>query len=158
MAVFTHRGKSYDVDELGFLTDHADWDENFAEGMAESIAIIGGLTDKHWQVIHFIRSQFRTNGSCPIVYSACKANGLSLRAFKMLFPAGYLRGACKLAGVTYKERFIDFFGETTSREIARVRAEAPRPAPAAKLYRVDAHGFLTDPAEWDEEYAANKAF
>jgi len=142
--------RTYEVDHQGFLKHSEAWDEAFARITAPELEISGGLTDRHWEIIHFIRSQFQETGECPLVFTTCRAFGLRLRELEALFPTGYLRGACRLAGITYRDRFIDFFGETRS---PRER-EAPTPE---KLYRVDALGFLADPSEWDETYAKNKA-
>jgi tRNA 2-thiouridine synthesizing protein E len=156
--------RSYRVDSLGFLMDPGEWDEDFAEGMAPMIGISGGLTDRHWEVIRYIRDEFRERGDCPLVFSTCRAKGLSLRELESLFPAGYLRGACKLAGITYRDRFVDFFGERgrpTSPGVGAKAARAPEGGPAVareKVYRVDVLGFLVDPAEWDEGYAAHRAW
>jgi tRNA 2-thiouridine synthesizing protein E len=143
-------GKSYEIDRQGFLEKSEDWDESFAEGTAPFVGIRGGLTEQHWEVIRFIRNQFKETGDCPLVYSTCRAFGLRLREMEALFPAGYLRGACRLAGITYRDRFVDFFGGLPH----RVRGEEPL---SEKAYRVDVFGFLIDPSDWDESYAENKA-
>jgi len=143
----TFRGKSYEVDAAGFLTDFRDWSEDFARGVAPEVGIKGELTDKHWQLIRYIRSTVADHRQCPLVYAACRAIGLRLRELQALFPSGYLRGACRLAGVTYKEGFLNYW------------LPEPEAAPAIsdKVYRVDARGFLIDPAEWDEQFAVHKA-
>jgi tRNA 2-thiouridine synthesizing protein E len=163
MNEITFSSRTYTVDALGFLTDSAEWDEDFAEGMASRAGMSGGLTERHWEVIRYIRKEFRDRGDCPLVFSTCRSLGLSLRELEALFPAGYLRGACRLAGISYRDRFIDFFGER--REPSDLRADrratvAPAgvlPASREKVYRVDVMGFLVDPTEWDEGFAAHKA-
>ena len=80
--------------------------------MALRVRIADGLTDAHWRVIHFIRREFEETGECPLVFSACKANGLSTTQFKELFPTGYMRGACKLAVITYRDRLVDYYVRT----------------------------------------------
>jgi len=69
--LFFH-GKPYDVDEMGFLNDAGQWDDQFAEGMAPKLDIPGGLTEDHWAVIRYIRqgprrqaSQRDPRGECP---------------------------------------------------------------------------------------------
>ncbi len=153
MKNFSFEGKIYSVDSEGFLLDYNQWDENFARGMAPEIKIPAGLTREHWKVIHFIRKAFNQAGECPLVYQTCKANGLHLKDLKTLFPTGYLRGACKLSGITYKERLVDYYGE----EGLKFREEGARPESEEKVYRVDVRGFLVDPSEWDENFAIHKA-
>jgi tRNA 2-thiouridine synthesizing protein E len=56
-----------------------------------------------------------------------------------LFPAGYHRGACRLAGLNYFDNY-DLRGDMK------------------KVYHVNVWGFLVDPAEWDEAYANTRAY
>lgn len=117
MSAVKIRGKTYDVDSLGFLLSYSQWDADFAEGTAPHVGIPKGLSKKHWQVIHFIRQYFKRNGRCPLVYETCRRNGLYLKDFENLFPSGYLRGACMLAGITYNEEYVKYsFERALSRE------------------------------------------
>jgi tRNA 2-thiouridine synthesizing protein E len=155
MSKFTHKGRSYEVDDRGFLLDYHEWDGGFAEGMAPSAKVHDGLTEQHWRVIRFIRNEFEQAGECPLVFSTCRGTGLSPSELKSLFPAGYTRGACRLAGLAYRDRFTDYYGEAA---IPRGRRKAKAPAPQPdKIYRVNAFGFLVDASEWDEDFASNKA-
>jgi tRNA 2-thiouridine synthesizing protein E len=144
--------KSYEVDDQGFLLDHSQWDENFAEGVAQMNGISGGLDERRWGVIRFLRKRVQQTGQCPVVFETCRANRLNLRDLKRLFPTGYLRGACKLAGITYGDRSKNFYGEESAGPSG---GEALRPA--EKWYRVTALGFLAVPTEWDEDFASFKA-
>lgn len=150
MASFEFRGKSYEIDDEDFLTDSTQWDEAFAEGMAPRAGITGELTTTHWQVLRFIRDAFAKTGRCPMVFETCR--GLKLRAtdLQTLFPAGYLRGACKLAGVSYRAE--DLHPSWLPEE-----RTAPVTTPLYKrVYRVNVRGFLLDPSEWDEDFAVFK--
>jgi tRNA 2-thiouridine synthesizing protein E len=150
MNTFSFKGETYEIDTEGFLVDHTQWDKNFAEGMASKTQIPGGLTKEHWKVIDFIRNSFGKTGKCPLAYETCRENGLSLQSFKALFPTGYLRGACKLAGLTYREGYLKYsWVEAKYRE--------KKPELEEKVYRVDVRGFLVDPHEWDENFAIYKA-
>jgi TusE/DsrC/DsvC family sulfur relay protein len=150
MQTFKYKDKSYDVDDQGFLVEFEHWDSDFAEGMAPRVKIHNGLGEKHWQVIHFIRDTFKESGTCPLIYQTCRSNGLRLTDFRELFPAGHLRGACKLAGLTYKEGFLG------RKWLATV--EGDMSGSDDKLYEVDVRGFLVDPYFWDENYALHKAY
>jgi tRNA 2-thiouridine synthesizing protein E len=137
---FEHGGKRYQVDATDFLVDPGEWDEDFASGMAPRVRIAGGLTQAHWRAIRHIRTRFAETGDCPRAFETCRAIGLTLEDLKQLFPTGYQRGACKLAGITYR----DGFAEAAARPPALPDGWAPK---------VDARGFLLDPAQWSEEYA-----
>jgi len=141
--------KAYRLDEEGFLANPLDWDEGFAEGMAPLTGIQSGLTAAHWEIIHFIRDRFAASGACPLVYEICRTKNLRLADLKRLFPSGYLRGACKLSGLTYKEEHA----HDAWLPNMKVTRSKPR---EDRIYRVNIRGFLIDPAEWDEEYAVFK--
>lgn len=150
MATFEFGNKVYEVDSDGFLSDYNDWDENFARGMAPKVGIISGLSGDHWKIIHFIRDTFKKTGKCPLVYETCRTNRLHLEELKRLFPAGYLRGACKLTGITYKEGYLDQIGlEDFAEKITSPDQE--------KSYEIDRRGFLMNPSDWDEDFAMLKA-
>jgi len=145
--------KIYEVDDQNFLIDYETWDENFAEGMAKKLSMPTVLSDKHWKVIHFIRDEFNRTGICPLVFQTCKTNDLTSKTLKNLFPTGYLRGACLLAGIAYKNRRVNYYGETIPKTEKPAKVKT-----AKKVYRVDVFGYLVQPTEWDEEFAFNKAF
>lgn len=151
MGIFKFGNKSYTVDTEEFLSDYNEWDEDFARGMAPKVGIIGGLSEDHWKIIYFIRDTFKKTGKCPLVYETCRMNRLHLEELKKLFPAGYLRGACKLTGITYKEGYLDQAG---LEELAE-RITSP---PQEKSYEIDSRGFLVNPSDWDEGFAALKAY
>jgi len=156
MQKFAHKDKEYELDAHGFLAAYDEWDEDFAEAMARESGIEGGLTDEHWRVIRFIRQEVKESGRCPLVFRICHETGVSPHELKSLFPPGYTNGACKLAGITYRDRFMNYYGENLSRVQHEVEATAA-PHSVNKIYRIDTFGFLVDPSEWDEEYADNKA-
>ena len=152
METLSFKGKTYVVDENGFLLDFEQWDEDFVKGLAQKYGIIDNLSEKHWGVIYFIRDSFRLTGICPLVYQPCKANRISLRELKKLFPTGYLRGACLLAGINYTDRLIDYYGEPYPLITKKERSVGDE-----KVYRVNVLGFLIDPSEWDKNFAINRA-
>jgi tRNA 2-thiouridine synthesizing protein E len=154
MPQITFKGKTYDVDANGFLLSREQWDEDFARALAPAAQIPHGLTEAHWRIIHYIRDHLSREQICPLVYETCKANRIFLRQLKELFPTGYLRGACKLAGLSYRDRFINYFGEEGD---LAFRPGLAGPARPEKAYLTNAAGFLVDPAQWDEMWAVNKA-
>lgn len=151
MGCFVYRGKKYKVDSQGFLKNPSEWDENFAMGMAPRLKIPDGLTESHWKVIYFIRNTFEIMNRCPLVYVACRENKLGLGNLKKLFPTGYLRGACKLAGVTFRDVFIQKYWLEGNIEHIEFNYKN-------KTYKTDVHGFLLNCDDWDENYAVSKAY
>ncbi len=90
--------KSYEMNVRGFLVNPSEWDEEFALYKAYEMKM-PKLTDKHWQIISFLRQSFEKNRSVPTVYETCEANGIDLEELCSLFPDGYHRGAVKIAGL-----------------------------------------------------------
>lgn len=151
MDILTHKGKNYSLDPTGFLLDIKEWDENFAEGMAPNLMIEKGLTKEHWDVIYFIQKKYKTTDWCPTIYETCRENNLNRRQLRNLFPTGYQRGACKLAGIT--------LGDSQKHEelYSTEAADALHTVAGTKTYTVDMRGFLIDPDEWDDHYAIHRA-
>lgn len=141
--------EAWPVDALGFLTDFRRWDEAFAETRAADVGIPRGVTPRHWLVIRYLRKSFQTTGRCPLVYQTCRACNLRLNELRELFPTGYQRGACRLAGLTYRDHDLPSTWVEEAPERPSILGE--------KTYRVDLHGFLAEPSEWDRAYAQHKA-
>ena len=146
MEIFKYNNKEYKVDIYGFIVNPASWDENFAEGIALELNISGGLTEKHWNIIRFIRETYDKTHSCPVVYDTCKQNNLTLHDLKSLFPLGYQRGACKIAGVTFQDGFLRYHTHEKRPETIKIEK-------SQKKYTIDVYGFLINPAEWDKNFA-----
>jgi tRNA 2-thiouridine synthesizing protein E len=151
MGVFSFHDKAYQVDTEEFLSDFNQWDEDFARGMAPKVGVISGLSQDHWRIIHFIRDAFKKTGKCPLVYETTRMNRLHLQELKALFPAGYLRGACKLAGITYKEGYLD-------QSWVEDFAEQVTAGAQEKTYEINVRGFLINPYQWDKRYALYRAW
>jgi TusE/DsrC/DsvC family sulfur relay protein len=151
MGVFRFNEKEYRVDAEGFLCEFGQWDEDFALGMAPSVDISGELTRDHWNVIYFIHDTLKKTGRCPLVYETCQELSLTIGGLKRLFPAGYLRGACKLAGITYKEGYVGHGWLLKP-------AEEIDPSALDKTYPVNVRGFLVNSDDWDEHFAVYKAY
>jgi len=115
------------------------------------VRIMGGLTDEHWKIIHFIRNSFDKMNACPLVYVACHENNLGLGDLNRLFPTGYHRGACRLAGISYRQEY--FQKNRLANNLTQIKDDYK-----LKVYGIDARGFLVDPSQWDENFALNKAF
>jgi tRNA 2-thiouridine synthesizing protein E len=146
LKTFEFKGKIYEVDEDDFLLHPDEWDKDFAEGMAPRTGISGELTPAHWDALWFIREFYLENGKCPIVHKACKDQNLRLADLQRLFPAGYRRGACKLAGLCYNPEHANL--SVLPKSVVSVSTSL--------IYRTNVRGFLVDPAEWNVEFAEHK--
>lgn len=91
--------RTYTVDSHGFLIDPTEWNETYAVLKAEEMKMPALLTDRHWDVIYYLRDKFQKTERIPSVYDTCRDNNLDLDDLEKLFPDGYHRGAVKLAGL-----------------------------------------------------------
>lgn len=91
-------GRSFEVDEDGFLKDPTLWDNDVARLFAR-LDDVEELTADHWKIIRCIRSHYQRHGMAPMVRKVCQETGLRLRDIYRLFPLGPAKGACKVAGL-----------------------------------------------------------
>jgi dissimilatory sulfite reductase related protein len=91
-------GRTYNVDEDGFLQDPDIWDANVAQDFALT-EHVETLTENHWKVIHYLRNYYLEFGIAPMIRKVCKETGFKLKEIYDLFPSGPAKGACKLAGL-----------------------------------------------------------
>ncbi len=84
-------------DEEGFLVDPNAWTEGLAEAVAGSLGIT--LTDRHWVVINFARSEFEKNGEAPTLRRITKQTDVDTKELYALFPGGPAKVAAKISGL-----------------------------------------------------------
>ncbi|MFZ0944201.1 MAG: TusE/DsrC/DsvC family sulfur relay protein [Syntrophobacteraceae bacterium] len=151
MPVVELGGSTYAVDEDGFLADPCLWNKDFASAMAPKLGISEELTDLHWEILAFIRDFYLSTGKCPTVHKTCRIHNLRSADLERLFPCGYRRGACKLAGISFRSTVPrpSCFPEQRPPK-ASIRVEE-------RVYHVDVRGFLLFSSEWDEDFAVFKS-
>ena len=99
MATIEHAGKSFEVDEDGFLLrGMEEWCDEWVE-YVKSIEGITDMTDEHWKVINALQDYYKKNGIAPMVRILSKTTGFPLKRIYELFPSGPGKGACKMAGL-----------------------------------------------------------
>jgi dissimilatory sulfite reductase related protein len=86
------------LDREGFLKNSSLWSDKVAAALAAE-AGIEVLSDKQWQVIHFIRRYYTEQGKAPLNHKIKVGTGLSLTEIESLFPGGIAFGARRLAGM-----------------------------------------------------------
>lgn len=87
-----------DVDAEGFLTRPEQWTEELAEEIAGANGI-AHLTERHWQVVRFMRETFLETGSAPTIRTLGKASGVPVKELYELFPKGPAKLAAKIGGI-----------------------------------------------------------
>ena len=86
------------IDPEGFLVDPAEWSRELGEQIAAESGITE-LTDRHWQVIEFMRERFLTTGNAPSIRSLGKESGVAVKELYQLFPKGPAKLAAKVGGI-----------------------------------------------------------
>jgi dissimilatory sulfite reductase related protein len=82
----------------GFFLDPQQWTEAMVPALARFEGIID-LTDRHWQIIRFMRSEYLEKGTGPTVRVLGKASGVSIKELYQLFPKGPAKIAARIAGI-----------------------------------------------------------
>lgn len=98
MTTATIAGTTVDVDAEGFLTDTAQWSEQIAAEIARENGI-ADLTDRHWQVVRFMREAYLRDGQAPSIRSLGKTSGVPIKELYQLFPKGPAKLAAKIGGI-----------------------------------------------------------
>ena len=98
MSTVTVAGIEVDVNEEGFFTDPDQWTEEMAPELA-AVEGIDELTDRHWQVLRFMRSEQAEKGTGPTVRLLGKTSGVPVKELYQLFPTGPAKIAAKVAGI-----------------------------------------------------------
>ncbi|MGD9954415.1 MAG: TusE/DsrC/DsvC family sulfur relay protein [Burkholderiales bacterium] len=91
-------------DEEGYLVDPADWNDSVAEALARKEGI--ALTDAHWTVLRFMREYYDEHHIAPDARHVMKhlaeyrgPEHADRNDLFRLFPYGYVKQACKIAGM-----------------------------------------------------------
>jgi TusE/DsrC/DsvC family sulfur relay protein len=97
-------GKTYEVDEEGYLVNLSDWSVELANHLAKIENI--EMSPNHWEVVNYLRKYYDEYQIAPAVRVLTKAIGKALGADKgnsaylyELFPYGPAKQACKIAGL-----------------------------------------------------------
>lgn len=103
MPVTTMANKEIHVDDEGFLTEFDEWDKDLAKALASNIDI-DELTDEHWRVIEFLRSDYQKQGETATLRRVSTIGGIPTKSLFQLFPKkparkmAYISGLQKPAG------------------------------------------------------------
>lgn len=97
-------GKTIETTPTGYLQDLADWSEDVARKIAELEGI--ELTDKHWDVIKYLRDEYYNNGqNQPMERVVLKDMGKlwgtkpTSKDLYLLFPLAPTKQGTKIAGL-----------------------------------------------------------
>lgn len=101
-------GDSIETTPNGYLVNMEDWSEGLAKVIAVEESV--DLTDKHWDLINFLRAEYTANQSTPNTRNICKAMSkawgtkASQKDLYELFPGDPSKQGGRIAGVPESRR------------------------------------------------------
>jgi TusE/DsrC/DsvC family sulfur relay protein len=98
MTTVTLAGSPVQVDAEGFLVDPEQWTREIGGEIARENGI-DHLTDRHWQVVEFMRKTYLETGSAPSMRALGKTSGVPIKELYELFPRGPAKLAAKIGGI-----------------------------------------------------------
>ena len=98
---YTVNGVELETDNEGYLLE-PDFSEEAVKAIAEAEGI--ALTDAHWEVVGYMRDQFKEHGHTPNFRNMLKGfsevrEGVDSKYLYDLFPLGPAKQAAKVAGL-----------------------------------------------------------
>ena len=91
-------GKTIQFDSDGHMAKREEWSEDVALALAQDEGI-DALTDRHWIVLNFMRTEFDAKGDAPSIRKLTKESGVGTKELYELFPKGPAKKAAKIAGL-----------------------------------------------------------
>ncbi len=85
------------LDPEGFLVDPNEWTPEVAQLIAQEEGI--ELTDRHWEVINFVRAYYEEHGEPPTLRAITKRGGVPTKELYQLFPKGPAKKVARIAGL-----------------------------------------------------------
>ena len=96
MATKTYAGTAVDVNEEGYFTDSSQWTKEIGAEVAKEEGV--ELTDKHYEVLEFLRSKNKA-GEALSIRGINKSGVVDVKTFYQLFPGAPLKKSTKIAGI-----------------------------------------------------------
>jgi dissimilatory sulfite reductase related protein len=93
-----YNGKSFEVDEEGFLLDFNTFSPEWVDFVKEQEGI-SELTEEHHLVIDVLQDYYKKNGITPMLRILSKLTNFTQKKIFELFPSGPGKVACKMAGL-----------------------------------------------------------
>ena len=92
----TIAGSTVQVNDEGYLEDPSQWNREIAGELARETGI--QLTDKHFEVLKFLREQ-HASGVPLTIRKVGKSGIVDIKGLYTLFPGGPLKYSSKIAGI-----------------------------------------------------------
>ena len=97
MGMATIAGSEVHVNEEGFLTEFDEWNEDIGAELAKNIDV--ELTDEHWQLIKWLREDYKEKGETATTRRVQTAGGVPTKRQFELFPKKPAKKMAYIAGL-----------------------------------------------------------
>ena len=97
MPVTTMNGHEVHVNDEGFLTEYDEWTEDLAKVLAQNIGV--EMTDRHWEVIRWLRADYKTEGETATTRRTQTVGGFPTKEQFELFPKKPAKKMAYIAGL-----------------------------------------------------------
>ncbi len=91
-------GREVTLNDEGFMTDPSQWTEDIGTFLARQIGI-DPLTEAHWKVIRFLRSDFGEQGETATLRRVSTVAGIGTKDLYTLFPGKPARKMAYVSGL-----------------------------------------------------------
>ena len=98
MSTATIAGQPVTVDDEGFMTEYDEWNEEIGRELAAMIGI-DEMTEEHWAVIRFLRSDFAQEGETATLRRVSTVGGVPTKQLFALFPKKPAKKMSYIAGL-----------------------------------------------------------
>jgi len=129
-------GREIHVDEEGFMTDPAEWNEEMAAVLAKNIGI-DELTPDHWKVIRYLREDLAAQGETPTLRRVSLNIGITTKQGGPATQSGrFYAAAVEAVGLRVEREHLHERSawEAYWRPMLRVAQEAKTSQPADILF------------------------
>ena len=98
MPIATIAGREVHLNDEGFMTEPKEWTEEIGAFLARQIGI-DPLTEEHWKVIRFLRSDFDSQGETATLRRVSTVAGVGTKELYAMFPGKPARKMAYVAGL-----------------------------------------------------------
>ncbi|GEP38361.1 sulfurtransferase TusE [Nocardioides psychrotolerans] len=97
MSTTTIDGRTIHVDQEGFLTEPAEWDEDMARSLSALLGI--ELDERHWKILRFLRADHASTGETPTLRRVSTSLQVPMKELFQLFPTKPAKKMAYVAGL-----------------------------------------------------------
>ncbi|MEI2785779.1 MAG: TusE/DsrC/DsvC family sulfur relay protein [Candidatus Nanopelagicales bacterium] len=97
MPTATIAGAEVQINDEGFLTEYDEWSEDIGTELAKNIGV--DMTDRHWELIRWLREDYKEKGETATTRRVQTAGGFPTKEQFQLFPKKPAKKMAYVAGL-----------------------------------------------------------